>query len=80
MTEINKLAHSIALEAAAAVLDSNTVTVEANGEKWHDVNTSIEGVPLGIQLKDELRYLTLRGALVWHSTLPNLVRVVEVWR
>ena len=78
MSEINKLAHSIALEASANVLECHTVTIDSDGDKWQDVNTTIEGVPLGIQLKDELRYLTLRGALVWHPKLPNLVRVVEV--
>ena len=80
MNEITKLAHDLALEAASEVLDSCTLTVESDGEKWLDINTDVCGVPLGIELKDELRYLTLRKALKWHPEQPNLVRVVEVWK
>lgn len=80
MTEISKLAHDLALEAAASTLDGHTLTVEVDGEKWMDINTDEDGVPLGIYLKDEIRYLTLRKALKWHPELPNLVRVVEVWK
>ena len=79
MNEITKLANDIALDAATEVLDSHTLTVELDGQKWHDIDTEIFGLPLGLALKKELRYLTLREALVWHPTQPNLVRVIEVW-
>ena len=79
MNEITKLANDIALDAATEVLESHTVTIESDGQKWHDVDTEIFGLPLGLALKREIRYLTLRGALVWHPNLPNLVRIVEVW-
>jgi hypothetical protein len=45
-----------------------------------DVDTDVDGVPLGIALKNEIRYLTLRGALLWHPDKPNLVRIVETQR
>ena len=79
MTEVTKLANDIALQAAAAALDSSTNSVELDGREWHDIDIELCGQPLGIALKKELRYLTLRKALVWHLEKPNLVRVVEVW-
>ena len=77
MTEINKLANEIAQETAKEVLIGHTLIVESDGIPYQDINTAFDGVPLGIQLKKELRYLTLRKALDWHPTQPNLVRIVK---
>jgi hypothetical protein len=80
MSEMTNLAHSLALTAAAALLDCETLSVELGGQRWMDVDTDVDGVPLGIALKNEIRYLTLRGALLWHPDKPNLVRIVETQR
>ena len=78
MSEVNKLAHQIALESACTIIECHTLHVKDIGEDWFDLNDTELGVPLGIFLKDELRYLTLRDALRWHPSKPNLVRIVEV--
>jgi hypothetical protein len=78
MTEVMILAHKIALEAAKERLVCETVSRKLDGVTWRDVDTQLDGVPLGIALKSELRYLTLRGALVWNPLKPSLVRIVEV--
>jgi hypothetical protein len=78
MSEVNKLANALALEAAKEVLVSSTLTVESDGIEWRDIDTEDLDGPLGSALKDELRYLKLREAIVWHATKPNLFRIVEV--
>lgn len=78
MSELTKLAHELALRAATEILITETVLARSAGYEWLDVDTEIDGVPLGIALKKEIRYLTLRGALCWHPLKPNLVRIVEV--
>jgi hypothetical protein len=60
------------------VLEASTKVVEIDGVEWRDIDSEDDGFPLGIQLKDELRYLSLREAIVWHGTQPNLFRIVEV--
>jgi hypothetical protein len=77
MSEINKLANEIALETAKEVLKGHTLVVEIDGVRYQDIDTDYDGVPLGIQLKRELRYLKLRNGLIWHPTQPNLVAIVK---
>jgi hypothetical protein len=56
-----------------------TLSVESDGIEWRDIDTdNLDGIQLGSALKDELRYLNLRQAIVWHETKPNLFRIVEV--
>jgi hypothetical protein len=78
MSEINKLAHALALEAAIEILTSGTLPVEVDGIEWRDLDTTTDGVPLGAALRDEIRYLNLREAICWNSLRPNLFRFVEV--
>ena len=77
MSEQNKLANIIALDAAISWLAFTTVTVDVDGVKWQDIDGEMDGVPLGGALKKELRYLTLRDVLVWHPDRPNLFRIVK---
>jgi hypothetical protein len=78
MIEFNRLAHALALEAAVKVLVSSTTSVTIDEVEWRDIDTEEDGTALGVILKDELRYLKLRGAIVWHPFKPNLFRIVEV--
>jgi hypothetical protein len=78
MSEMTNLAHELALNQAMGTLECETLSVDMDGQEWMDVDTDVDGVPLGIALKKEIRYLTLRGALCWHPQKPNLVRIVEV--
>jgi len=78
MSEVNKLAHALALEWAITTLRSETLAVEIDGVKWQDLNITVDGVPLGSALRDEIRYLNLREVICWHPVKPNLFRFVEV--
>jgi hypothetical protein len=75
--EANRLAHEIAYNAARELIDSHTTSESSDGATWRNLDGDWEGTPLGLFLKDELRYLTLRDALQWHRAKPNLVRIVE---
>jgi len=77
MNEVNTLAHQIAFQAAKTIIEGNTVKARSDGEEWRDIDTEMQGEPLGLFLKPEIRYLTLRGALVWCRLKPNLVRIVD---
>ena len=79
MTEINKLAHDLALQAASGAIDALSLDVTLDGKVWKDIAGDWNGQPIGSVLKTELRYLTLRGALAWHPEKPNLLRIKEVW-
>jgi hypothetical protein len=54
--------------------------VPADSDMWLDIDGEISpgGQPLGVALKKELRYLTLRKALVWHPERPSLFQIIEV--
>jgi hypothetical protein len=78
MSEVNKLAHALALEAAITILRSETLTVKIDGVKWQDLDITVDGVPLGSALRDEIRYLNLREAICFNPLKPNLFRFVEV--
>lgn len=78
MSEMTALANELALESAISTLRSETLSVEIDGQAWMDVDTDVDGVPLGIALRKELRYLWLRDVTRWHPLKPNLVRIVGV--
>jgi hypothetical protein len=77
MSELTVLAHELAWAESLSWLLSNTNSVELDGHKWMDVDGDLDGVPLGIAFKKEIRYLTLRSALCWHPLKPNLMRIIE---
>jgi hypothetical protein len=64
MSEFNRLAHTLALEAATERLISSTKKVEVDQVDWRDIDAKDTHPPLGVLFKYELRYLKLRGAIV----------------
>lgn len=74
--ECSRLAHEIATTAAMELVDSCSLEVERDGEKWRDL-TDREYDYLA-ELEDELRYLDLLGRLRRHSSEPRLLQLLEV--
>jgi len=74
MTEVDRLAHEIAEEAARELIDSNSFVEMRDGVEWRDL-TDKEFDCL-VELELELKYLELRGILRRHPTKPQLVRVL----
>ena len=77
MSELSVLAHELAWAESLSWLLSETRPVVLDGHKWMDVDTEVDGVPVRVGFKKEIRCLTLRGALCWHPLKPNLVRIIE---
>lgn len=82
-SELDALAHKIAFDGSASLVDSYSIPVIDGDETWQDISKEdLEGACslccLGEDgLDAELRYLELRGALIRHPLHPNWVQIGE---
>jgi hypothetical protein len=74
--ERERLAQEIATTASLELVDSCSVEVERDGEKWRDL--SDREYDYLVECEDELRYLELAGRLRRHPSEAKLVQFVEV--
>lgn len=73
--ELVRLAFQIADEQAWELVDSSSVEVERDGERWRDL--ADREFDYLVELESELRYLELAGLLRRHPTEPRLVQLIE---
>jgi hypothetical protein len=73
--ERERLAQKIATAAALERVDSCSLEVERDGEKWRDLS-DLEFDYL-VECEDELCYLELAGRLRRHPSEPTLVQFIE---
>jgi hypothetical protein len=79
-SEVDRLAHKIAIDAAAALIDSYSIPVTEGEETWQDISEPSLDVASCFGedgLIDELRYLELRGALIRHPNNPDWIQIGE---
>ena len=70
--------YNTAFRKAIDALRSHATHEFDEQEEWLNIDVSVSDKPLGLVLKKELRYLTLKKVLRWHPRKPNLVQIVEV--
>lgn len=74
MSEVDRLAHEIALEAAASAVDCHSMIITEGRKRWLDTGVAPRSIDL------DLRYLALRGAIERHPLKKNWVRLVRAKR
>lgn len=78
--ELADLAFDIADESAASLVDSVTIDVEVDGEKWLSFRDDEMGDQYREDCANEIDYLEARGLLHRHPAQKHLVRIEEGWR
>jgi hypothetical protein len=74
-TELDELAHELALENAEALIWSYSIELCEDAETWQDLSDVDEEDAQAID--QALRYLELRGALVRHKHRREWVQICE---
>lgn len=78
--EVDRLAHQLALDNAAALIDSMSIWIEEEGDTWQDISETVDNAGFSFgpdDLADELRYLELRGLLIRHPNNPDWIQIGE---
>jgi hypothetical protein len=74
MSEIDRMAHSLAFDYASSLLDCNTIS---EGDGWMNVSEeSVDDHDTFEEIEFGLRYLELRGLLVRHPDNP-WIKIVD---
>lgn len=74
--QLADLAFDLADEAAAGLIDSETLEIESEGEKW----LAFDSFEIVDAYENEIDYLEARGLLHRHPARRDLIRLEDGWR